>query len=321
MRVIVTVLSLFVLSGLAHAEVCPFPAEAPATTRPFVKRGHEKRFADDLARIQQRLEAETFSVIALGDSIMHRWPSDMLQRATEATTLNAGIGGDTAPALLWRLGEGEDLRGLPRLDWSRQSPELVLMLVGTNDGNRNSACDVFHGIIAVADKVREVFPGANLVVFSILPRGDDMLERIDDIELTNSALKEAAPLDGFTFIDAHDAFLCDHRTPCSLVRPPSNVHPTEEGYQVLSGILQNELQRLGLYEPPTYQEESRMSDDQSTANRPEMSDQQREIQRLAKQRAQQEGLSWKDMSMDERKVMKRSVSAQLRKAGKANASQ
>jgi len=57
-----------------------------------------------------------------------------------------------------------------------------------------------------------------------------------------------------------------------------------------------------------------MSDDDSTPEKPERSERQIEVQRLAKQRAEQQGLSWKDMSKDERKSLKKSIAAELKQA-------
>jgi lysophospholipase L1-like esterase len=234
-RLTLAILGLLLVPQFAMAQSCPTPAQRPPTTEPSVKKGHEIRFAAKVARIEQQLATQSFAAIGLGDSIMQRWPQDMLSTSMGMKTLDAGIGGDTTEALLWRL---------ENMNWSRQSPRYVLILIGTNDGGHFAGCDVYWGIRAVVDKARQLFPKARIIVTSVLPRGASMLERDAEIGLTNAALRAAANTARFNFFDVHDALLCDHRTPCDLVVPPTNVHPTPKGYQVIGDFLRKYLASL-----------------------------------------------------------------------------
>jgi lysophospholipase L1-like esterase len=236
-------------TGLVRAESCGPEAKSLVTTQPAVGIGHERRFAPRLADIGARLKQRSFDVIGLGDSIMQRWPERMLAEATSSATLNAGVGGDNTAALLWRL-EGKpatvvlDGQQVPvgAMDWSLQRPRLVLILIGTNDSAK-PPCDVYWGIRAVVQKAQTMFADARIVVFSILPRGENMRERESAIGTVNAELKAAAPTAGFAFFDVHDAFICDHRTPCDLVAPNTHVHPTRRGYEVLGAKLRAFLQQ------------------------------------------------------------------------------
>ncbi len=213
----------------ASAATCPAPDVLPAAAKPFHRVApYINRYPDRLDEINRRAAAERFDVVFIGDSIVMRWPDATLQSAIGRKTLNAGIGGDTAAALLWRLQNGT---------WPTDTP-VVIVLVGTNDGGRNAPCDVFVGIEAVVAKVHTVFPKAKVLVVSILPRGPNMRGREQDIATTNAALREAQSQDKFQFVDAHDAFLCNYQSDCPLMKPPTNVHPTAEGYRVLGEILQ-----------------------------------------------------------------------------------
>ena len=226
--VFLLVLLLLPARAIAAAETCPAPAQPPATTEAAIKRGHEERFAAKIDGIEDQLRSQSFPAIALGDSIMQRWPHDMLSEAMGMATVDAGVGGDTTESTLWRL---------DHMDWSRQSPRFVLILIGTNDGGHFGGCDVYWGIRAVVSKAHQIFPKASLIVTSILPRGDNMLQRDADISTTNKALRGAAATAGFDFFDVHDAFLCNHQTACDLVVPPTNVHPTRKGYELMGGRL------------------------------------------------------------------------------------
>ncbi len=50
-----------------------------------------------------------------------------------------------------------------------------------------------------------------------------------------------------------------------------------------------------------------MTNDQSEPARPELTEQQREIQEQAKRLAKEKGLDWRTMSIDERKELRRNV--------------
>ena len=80
-------------------------------------------------------------------------------------------------------------------------------------------------MLAVVEKVHQVFPGAAIIVTSILPRGNDLMIRNAEI---NGQLDLAASMSGFRFFNVHDAFVCGHHTPCALYKP-GNLHLTFAG--------------------------------------------------------------------------------------------
>jgi platelet-activating factor acetylhydrolase IB subunit beta/gamma len=154
------------------------------------------------------------------------WRLPSLQAALGRPTLNLAFGSDGTEQVLWRL---------QTFDWSRQHPDYVFLLVGTDD-MRFPTCPVLQGVLAVVRKAHSVFPDATIIVTSILPRGDDLRVRDSEIVSINQQLAAAAQRDRFLFFDAHDAFLCGHHTPCPLYLP-GNLHLTPAGYQVLSDML------------------------------------------------------------------------------------
>jgi lysophospholipase L1-like esterase len=182
----------------------------------------------------QRVRNDSYAAVAIGDSIVMRWPDAMLQQAIGMKTLNAGIGGDTAPAVLWRLQNGE---------WPKDV-RYVFVLVGTNDiwALSHPPCDVYSGIRAVVDEAHRIFPQARILVSSILPRGMHMSERDEEIRMTNAALSEGTGTGDYTFVDAHDAFLCDRKNECDLVIGHNNLHPSVKGYRVLGDILHHAIE-------------------------------------------------------------------------------
>lgn len=217
----------------ARAETCPQPSTPTATMTPAPRPDLRP---DRQAAIRDALAARAYGAIALGDSIMEGWSEQRLSRDLGMPVLDAGFGQDGTEHVLWRL---------QAPDWRRQSPRIVLLLVGTNDIGY-PACAIAWGIRTVAAKAQALFPQARILVTAILPRGTDMLGGDGRIRAVNAALAAAAASAGFAFFDPHDAFLCGHHTPCPLFQPDLNLHLTARGYDELDARLAAFLAGRGL---------------------------------------------------------------------------
>jgi platelet-activating factor acetylhydrolase IB subunit beta/gamma len=210
----------------ASAETCN-PKAVAATTQPTEQLRRPDLQLIRRQQITRRLLTEQFNAIAFGDSIMGAWPTPLLQAALGEPFLNVGFGSDGTEQVLWRL---------QAYDWSGQHPHYVLLLVGTDD-MRFPACAIVQGISTVVRVVHKSFPGAEIIVTSILPRGQDLWAVDSAITSVNRQMAALAATEGFRFFDVHDAFLCDHHTPCVLYKPAGNIHPSEEGYKLLTAAL------------------------------------------------------------------------------------
>jgi lysophospholipase L1-like esterase len=181
----------------------------------------------DLQRyLAEQLTKTDYKVIALGDSILQGWPRGQIGADFGTEVLNAGVGQDGTEQVLWRL---------KNLDWSRQEPDYVLLLVGTND-LRYPACAVARGILAVVREAHGAFPRARLVVTSILPRGDELRQADTEIDEVNELLRGAVRQCDFLFLDAHDAFLA-YRDKPGAVYLAGNLHLSAAGYSILDAAL------------------------------------------------------------------------------------
>jgi hypothetical protein len=220
---------LLALPARAIASLCP-PTEAiPKTAQPSPPQPGPggKSLPTEIAAAAA---AERYATIGFGDSIMFGWPKDLLTDASGGTALNAAVGGGTQ-TVLWEL---------MALDWSRQAPRSVVLLVGTNNLGIDG-CEVFWGIRADVAAIRNTFRNSRIIVVGILPRGENLRDREKEIELANAALREGAVSGSYTLVDAHDAFLCNHQTPCDLF-DRTNLHLTRRGYQVLTDRLRAALE-------------------------------------------------------------------------------
>ena len=223
---------LMAILGITSANALAIPCSGPLdaqTTQPKARPEFRPERQDEVKR---RLLSESFGAITLGDSIMEGWGPRILESVFNQPTLNSGFGMDGTEQLLWRI---------QSMDWSHQKPQYVLLLVGTND-LRFPTCSVVQGVLAVVRAVHGVLPSAKIVVTSILPRGENMLEHDAEIVQINEDLAAAQSEQRFRFFNVHDAFLCDHKTPCALFQA-GNLHLTPVGYQLLTDSLRQFLQQ------------------------------------------------------------------------------
>jgi lysophospholipase L1-like esterase len=225
-RSLLLVLVLVGIWGPVSAQPCDETA-LMQTTQPRARPDYQ---ADRQAIFVKWLASESYSTIALGDSILAGW-QPRLQADFGKQILSIAFGGDGTQDVLWRL---------QTFDWSRQHPKYVLLLIGTND-IKFPACAIVQGILTVVRKVHATFPQAKVIVTSILPRGIDLRAYDSKIVEANRRLADVARPEGFRFLDAHDAFLCDHQNECPLYMP-GNLHLTPTGYQVLTHLLDRLLQ-------------------------------------------------------------------------------
>ena len=92
--------------------------------------------------INQEAKAGSHAVLFLGDSLTQKWDQAMWeQNFAPGYALNAGVNGDRTENLLWRIEHG-NLAG--------QRPNVLVLLIGTNDIGRNRSASI------IAEGVREI---------------------------------------------------------------------------------------------------------------------------------------------------------------------
>jgi lysophospholipase L1-like esterase len=107
--------------------------------------------------------------VFVGDSITEggRWQ----EWFPEVEAFNLGVGGDTTEGLIARLDE------VVAID-----PDTVVLLIGTNDvANRRAVEQVVRGIETILVTLRSQLPDARFLVQSVLPRGHEYSEFVQDI--------------------------------------------------------------------------------------------------------------------------------------------
>ena len=176
-----------------------------------------------------------------GDSITDWWVQGDANKAMfdkyfgSMRTANFAVAGDTTQGVLWGLqnGEGQGFQ-----------PKAVMLMIGTNNMNANTAPEIAEGVGAVVMEMRKDFPNAKVLLLAIFPRslpGDPVRDRIAETNRIISKLddqKNVFYLDiGAKFLDEKGVLLPDSfRT--------DNLHPQAKGYDIWGQAVSAKLAAL-----------------------------------------------------------------------------
>jgi lysophospholipase L1-like esterase len=175
-----------------------------------------------------------------GDSITDWW----LQEANKPVfdkyfgslrTADFAVAGDTTQGVLWGLrnGEGQGFQ-----------PKAVMLMIGTNNMNANTAPEIAEGIGAIVLEMRKDFPAAKILLLAIFPRstpGDPIRDKIAETNRIIQRLddgKNVFYMDiGAKFLDEKGVFLPDSFR-------PDNLHPQAKGYDIWGQAVSAKLAEL-----------------------------------------------------------------------------
>jgi lysophospholipase L1-like esterase len=186
-------------------------------------------------------KAGNIDLLLHGDSITDWWVQGDANKAVfdkyfgAIKTANFGIAGDTTQGVLWGLknGEGQGFQ-----------PKAVMLMIGTNNSNVNTAPEIAEGIGAIVMEMRQDFPDAKILLLAIFPRGvpgdpvRDKLAEVNKIIARLDDQKHVFFMDiGAGFLDERGYFLPD-------AFRADNLHPQAKGYEIWGNAVQAKLAEL-----------------------------------------------------------------------------
>ena len=181
--------------------------------------------ADDV----EEADAGAAKIVLVGDSITEGWQWGEGRQWQEffvpEGTTNQGIGGDMTQNVLWRLAHG-DVQNL--------KPERVICLIGTNNfGHTDETPDqVAQGVIAVYEKLTEVFPEAEILAFAVFPRGQSPQDPDrEKIRQLNEKFQHVGEWKHLTFMDIGSRFLSEDGSISAEIMPDF-LHLSPKGYDI-----------------------------------------------------------------------------------------
>ena len=147
---------------------------------------------------------------------------------------NFGIAGDTTQGVLYRLQNGEG-RGF--------SPKAVMLMIGTNNTQRNSGAEIAEGIGAVVLELQRDFPAAKILLLGVFPRGranDPVRATIAEINRSIAKLHDGERVH---YLDIGRAFLdADGNIPADVMSDA--LHPSAKGYEIWAKSVIEPLSKL-----------------------------------------------------------------------------
>ncbi len=151
--------------------------------------------------------------------------------------LNRGITGNTTHDVLGRLHEV-----------TRQSPGIVVLMIGTNDLLRGSSIEAtLAGVREIVARLREACPSAQLVLLGVLPVREEMLPGADSFNAKarelNRLVREWSSQDGLTQLDFHAEFL-DEDGQLRRELTDDGVHLVPEAYALWAQRLRPALEAI-----------------------------------------------------------------------------
>jgi lysophospholipase L1-like esterase len=203
----------------------------------------EPRPRDD-ARHQSFLEIArkgNIDLLFVGDSITDWWRQpargESVWNATFAplNAANFGIAGDTTQGVLWRMQNGE-LDGF--------NSKLVVLMLGTNNINRNTNEDIAAGDRAIVEEFKKHQPQAKILLLGIFPRNADPAHPLRaSIKEINAALEKLGDDRKVFYKDIGEKFLTADGTLATEIMA-DGLHPTTSGYQIWADAIIDDVMRL-----------------------------------------------------------------------------
>jgi lysophospholipase L1-like esterase len=242
-----------VVIALVASVICLAPGVVSAATKqppgqltcgPFAQTAVQKPAQQTDPEAVQRFElinseakARSHTVVFLGDSLTQKWDRSVWEQSfMPIDALNAGVNGDRTDNLLWRIGHGN-------LDGQR--PDLVVLLIGTNDIGRNRPPRVIaEGVREILLALRSRLQKAQILLLGILPRSESPdSERRRQVAEVNQLIRTCADHEHVFYGDVGDALL-DRAGRLTREVSPDGVHLSQHGYAILTDRLELEFGRL-----------------------------------------------------------------------------
>jgi lysophospholipase L1-like esterase len=170
-------------------------------------------------------------ILFLGHSLVAYY--DWQARFPEHVVENCGIAGETAAGLLGRL---------DTIAAGSADPDAILVMTGTND-LLPGAEDAVDAIREIAGKLRRSYPGALVVLQSVLPVHPRWASP-EELARLNVRIAGVASEESVAYFDLTGHFTDEWGTLRPELLLDDGVHLTDDGYRVWSKALEEWLFRI-----------------------------------------------------------------------------
>jgi len=180
-------------------------------------------------------------LVFLGDSITAGWarqPAIWENAFGAYDPVNFGIGGDRTQHVLWRIENGE-LEGI--------RAKAVVLMIGTNNANADSAEDIARGVAAIVETIRAKQPQAKILLLAVFPRGDKPTGKLgaahEKLKQVNATIAKLDDGKTVHYLDIGAKFpVVDGALSAEAM--PDFLHLSESGYRIWADAIAGKLAEL-----------------------------------------------------------------------------
>jgi lysophospholipase L1-like esterase len=183
---------------------------------------------DRMEQVNKRLREGNVDILFVGNSITHGWESTGKtwwdQYFAPLNAVNMGFGWDWTQHTLWRLDHS---------DFSRITPKLAVVLIGTNNSNGDdcTAEEIADGMIAVCGRLNEHFPDMKILLLANFPRESGPCSQREKLKKANQLASRIANGKQNFYLDLSHLFL-DQNLGMRTDLMPDCLHPNADGYRI-----------------------------------------------------------------------------------------
>ena len=177
------------------------------------------------AQMSMGPEENKADLLYIGDSIVHRFEnagSAVWEHYYQPRhAFNLGINGDRTQHVLWRLENG-NIAGL--------SPKLAIVMIGQNNGDTNSAAEIYEGVSAIVNLLLTKLPRIKILLLGIFQRRQyPTPERKVLAECNGLLAREFGNHERVVYMDIDNIFLQEDGS-ILISDMPDFEHPSPAGY-------------------------------------------------------------------------------------------
>jgi lysophospholipase L1-like esterase len=189
--------------------------------------------------MKARLLEGNADLLFIGDSITQGWEGNGKEvwdyYYADRNAVNLGTSGDRTDHVLWRLDD---------LDFSKVSPRLAVIMIGTNNREMHTAEQIAEGVTAIVDNLRQKLPEMEILLLGIFPRevAPDAEYRVKMVQ-ANEILARLDEREKVTFLDIGEEFLDDEGILPEEIMPDA-LHPNTKGYWIWARTMEPAISRL-----------------------------------------------------------------------------
>jgi lysophospholipase L1-like esterase len=178
-------------------------------------------------------------LVLLGDSITHAWEGPGKEVWAEyyapRHAANFGISGDRTQHVLWRIDNG---------NFDGISPKLIVIMIGTNNSQDNTAGEIADGVTAIVQRLRAKLPKTKILMLAIFHRGHEPTDpRRANNMAANEIFSKIADDRMVYYLDIGDVFM----NPDGTISPeimPDFLHLTPAGYKLWADAMEEKVAEL-----------------------------------------------------------------------------